>query len=92
MAFTTIWELLQTGADADPALGAPETPALTHKALRELAARTVAAHAGEDRANGLRARRARHALKEHIYGRALVVHLGAILYAHYPSRAAPGED
>jgi len=43
MAFTTIWELLQTGADADPALGAPETPALTHKALRELAARTVAA-------------------------------------------------
>jgi acyl-CoA synthetase (AMP-forming)/AMP-acid ligase II len=43
MAFETIWELLQTGADADPALGAPETPPLSHKALRELAARTVAA-------------------------------------------------
>jgi acyl-CoA synthetase (AMP-forming)/AMP-acid ligase II len=42
MAFTTIWELLQTGADEDPAIGAPETPSLPHRALRELAARTVA--------------------------------------------------
>ncbi len=41
MAFTTIWELLQTGKDADPALGAPEAKALTHAGLRALATKTV---------------------------------------------------
>ena len=42
MAFTTIWELLQGGKDADPAIGAPEEKALTHAGLRALATRTVA--------------------------------------------------
>jgi acyl-CoA synthetase (AMP-forming)/AMP-acid ligase II len=43
MAFATMWELLRNGADGNPALGAPETAALTFKDLRALAADTVAA-------------------------------------------------
>jgi acyl-CoA synthetase (AMP-forming)/AMP-acid ligase II len=43
MAFATMWELLRNGADGSPALGAPETAALTFKDLRALAADTVAA-------------------------------------------------
>ena len=42
MAFSTMWELLQQGADADAALGAPEAPALSFEGLRALAADTVA--------------------------------------------------
>jgi len=42
MAFATMWELLQTGRDADLAIGAPEEKALTHAGLRALASRTVA--------------------------------------------------
>ncbi len=41
MAFSTVWELLQQGADAAPALGAPDAPALNFKGLRALAADTV---------------------------------------------------
>jgi acyl-CoA synthetase (AMP-forming)/AMP-acid ligase II len=37
----TIWELLQEGPGEAPAVGAPERPSLTHKSLRDLAARTV---------------------------------------------------
>jgi len=37
----TVWELLKQGHDEAPAIGAPERPSLTHKSLRELAARTV---------------------------------------------------
>ncbi|MBL8832345.1 MAG: AMP-binding protein [Rhodospirillales bacterium] len=37
-----MWELLQSGRDADLAIGAPEEKALTHAGLRALAARTVA--------------------------------------------------
>jgi acyl-CoA synthetase (AMP-forming)/AMP-acid ligase II len=42
MAFATMWELLQTGKDADLAIGAPEEKPLTHAGLRALATRTVA--------------------------------------------------
>ena len=42
MAFATMWELLQNGADSSPALGAPETAPLSFKDLRALAADTVA--------------------------------------------------
>src|SRR6202012_4731123 len=39
----TIWELLKQGLDEAPAVGAPERPSLTHKSLRDLAAKTVSA-------------------------------------------------
>ncbi len=42
MAFATMWELLQTGKDADLAIGAPDEKPLTHAGLRALAKRTVA--------------------------------------------------
>jgi acyl-CoA synthetase (AMP-forming)/AMP-acid ligase II len=42
MAFATVSELLNIGKDGDPALGAPETTALTYAGLRALAAKTIA--------------------------------------------------
>jgi acyl-CoA synthetase (AMP-forming)/AMP-acid ligase II len=42
MAFATVSELLNIGKDGDPALGAPETKALTYAGLRALAAKTIA--------------------------------------------------
>ena len=41
-SFDTVSALLRVGADAAPAIRAPERPALTYAALRSLAARTVA--------------------------------------------------
>jgi acyl-CoA synthetase (AMP-forming)/AMP-acid ligase II len=40
---STIAALIEAGKDDAPAIGAPERPSLTHKGLRELVARTVAA-------------------------------------------------
>ena len=40
---STIKDLIQKGGGEDVAIGAPERPSLTHKGLRDLAARTVAA-------------------------------------------------
>ena len=40
---STIMGLLAQGRDEDPAIGAPERPTLSHKGLRELTQRTVAA-------------------------------------------------
>ena len=40
--FTTLRQLLNTGADADTAIGAPERPALDYAVLRALADATVA--------------------------------------------------
>ncbi|CAN0572580.1 unnamed protein product, partial [Laminaria digitata] len=40
--FTTLRDLLNTGVDAEPAIGAPERPALDYAGLRGLADATVA--------------------------------------------------
>ena len=39
---STIKDLIAAGRDGDPAIGAPQRTAMTHKGLRDLAARTVA--------------------------------------------------